>query len=145
MIRMNLNQLVDYMMKQGLGQTAAYFNGCANDSVTVNGWIEKDFVKRHIGEGSLWNEIQYWVTSHMETPKDFKFTFETEDEQVRAERTGHIESYDCVRMEVRDPQGGSVDFPVKNRESYERLLKQNEGYIVTVYPTVHSYDVQDYL
>lgn len=67
MIRMNLNQLVDFMMKQGLGQTAAYFRGCANDSVTVNGWIEKDFVKRHIGEGSLWNEIQYWVTSHMNT------------------------------------------------------------------------------
>lgn len=67
MIRMNLNQLVDYMMKQGLGQTAAYFRGCANDSVTVNGWIEKDFVKRHIGEGSLWKEVQCWVTSYIPT------------------------------------------------------------------------------
>lgn len=76
---------------------------------------------------------------------EFKFTFETEDEQFAAERTGYIESYDCVRMEVRHPQGGSTDFPVKNRESYETLLKQNEGYIVTVYPTVHSYDVYDYL
>ena len=76
---------------------------------------------------------------------DFKFTFQTEDEQFAAERTGYIEAYDCVRMEVKHPQGGSVDFPVKNRESYEELLKKNEGYIVTVYPTVHSYDIQDYL
>lgn len=76
---------------------------------------------------------------------DFKFTFETEAEQFAAERTGYIEAYDCVRMEVKHPQGGSVDFPVKNRESYETLLKQNAGHIVTVYPTVHSYDVYDYL
>ena len=76
---------------------------------------------------------------------DFKFTFQTEDEQFAAERTGYIEAYDCVRMEVKHPQGGSVDFPVKNRESYEELLKKNAGYIVTVYPTVHSYDVYDYL
>ena len=79
------------------------------------------------------------------TTLDYKFTFQTEAEQFAAERTGYIESYDCVRMEVRHPQGGSTDFPVKNRESYETLLKQNEGYIVTVYPTVHSYDVYDYL
>ena len=146
MIRMNLNQLVDYMMKQGLGQTAAYFSGCANDSVTVNGWIEKDFVKRHVGEGSLWNEIQYWVTSHMNTSDNFKFTFETEAEQRQAElQTGYIDSFDCVRMVVRHPHGGEIDFPVKNRESYLKLLGFHGDSVTEVYPTVHSYDVENYL
>jgi hypothetical protein len=77
--------------------------------------------------------------------QDFKFTFETQDEQFAAERTGYIDTYDCVRMEVKHPEGGSIDFPVKNRESYKRLLIQNEGYITKVYPTVHSYDMYDYL
>ena len=76
---------------------------------------------------------------------EFKFTFETEQEQCAAERTGYIDSYDCVRMEVRHPQGGSIDFPVKNRESYRKLLAFHSDSVVDVYPTVHSYDAQDYL
>lgn len=76
---------------------------------------------------------------------DFKFTFETEDDQFKAERTGYIESYDCVRMEVRHPQGGSIDFPVKNRESYQNLLALHGDSIAKVYQTEHSYDVYDYL
>lgn len=77
--------------------------------------------------------------------EQFNFTFQTEDEQFAAERTGYIESYDCVRMEIRYPdQLGTVDFPVKNRQDYERLLL-TDGCIIKVYPTVHSYDVQDYL
>ena len=80
------------------------------------------------------------------TTLDYKFTFETEDEQFAAERTGYIDAYDCVRMEVQYwPEGGSVDFPVKNRESFERLMEMHKGNIVKVYPTVHSYDVYDYL
>ena len=76
---------------------------------------------------------------------EFKFTFETEADQYAAERTGYIAEYDCVRMEVKAPQGGSIDFPVKNRESYKEMLEAHEGYILKVYPTVHSYDIQDYL
>ena len=79
------------------------------------------------------------------TLTEFKFTFETEQEQFEAERTGYIDAYDCVRMEVAHPGGGSVDFPVKNRESYERLLEMHVGNITKIYPTVHSYDIQDYL
>lgn len=79
------------------------------------------------------------------TTLDYKFTFETEDEQFQAERTGYIDAYDCVRMEVQHPNGGSVDFPVKNRESFERYLEMHVGYITKIYPTVHSYDVYDYL
>lgn len=78
--------------------------------------------------------------------QDFKFTFETEIDQDKAERIGYIEAYDCVRMEVR-PTGhlGSIDFPVKNRERFNRYLKVYEGQILNIYPTVHSYDIEDYL
>lgn len=79
------------------------------------------------------------------TLTQFKFTFETEQEQFEAERTGYIDAYDCVRMEVSHPDGGSVDFPVKNRESFDEYLALHWGQITKIYPTVHSYDVQDYL
>jgi hypothetical protein len=61
---MNLNQLVIFFSAINLTQTASYFKGCANDSVTVDGLIEYDFVKRHIGEGQLWREIQASVTTY---------------------------------------------------------------------------------
>jgi len=76
---------------------------------------------------------------------EFKFTFETEQEQYAAERTGYIAEYDCVRMEVKHSQGGSIDFPVKNREQYQKMLEVHGESIANVYPTVHSYDIQDYL
>lgn len=144
MTRMNLKQLVTFFDALLLTATASYFRGCANDSVTVDGWIEKDFVKRHVGEGMLWLEIQANVTSMVPMQEEFKFTFQTEDDQRAAELTGYIESYDCVRMEVRHPQGGSIDFPVKNRESYYKLLKFHGDSVVKVYQTEHSYDVYDY-
>jgi len=77
---------------------------------------------------------------------DFRFTFETEAEQRQAElQTGYIDSFDCVRMVVRHPQGGEIDFPVKNRESYLKLLGFHGDGVTEVYPTVHSYDVENYL
>ena len=81
--------------------------------------------------------------------QEFKFTFETEQEQWAAERTGYIPEYDCVRMEIQHlTEGGTIDFPVKNREEYNKMLEfwnNDELYnIVKVYPTVHSYDAQDY-
>ena len=79
------------------------------------------------------------------TTTQFKFTFETEQEQFDAERTGYIDAYDCVRMAVSHPNGGSVDFPVKNRESFDEYLEIHLGNITNIYPTVHSYDIQDYL
>jgi hypothetical protein len=65
MNRMNLAQLVAYFYSENLTQTASYFKGCANDSVTVDGLIELDFVKRHVGEGRLWREIQTNVTTYI--------------------------------------------------------------------------------
>ena len=140
--RMNLRQLVAFFNSKNLTASANYFQGCANDSVTLDGWIEEDFVKRHVGYGQTWKEVQANVTTIMQ--EEFKFTFETQDDQLVAELTGYIDSYDCVRMEVKDPQGGSIDFPVKNRESYYRLLTIHGNNIAKVYPTVHSYDIQDY-
>ena len=140
--RMNLRQLVAFFNSKNLTASANYFQGCAKDSVTLDGWIEEDFVKRHVGYGQTWKEVQANVTTIMQ--EEFKFTFETQDDQLAAEFTGYIDSYDCVRMEVKDPQGGSIDFPVKNRESYYRLLTIHGNNIVNVYPTVHSYDIQDY-
>jgi len=147
MTRMNLSQLVTFLSALNLNQTASYFKGHANDSVTVDGLIEAEFVNRHIGEGDLLREIQANVTSYLFTnePDEFKFTFETEDDQWNAEFTGYIESYDCVRMEVKK-HGMTQDFPVKNRASYKRLLNALAPHeIIRVYPTVHSYDRQDFL
>ena len=79
------------------------------------------------------------------TTTKFKFTFETEQEQFEAERTGYIDAYDCVRMEVKHPNGGSIDFPIKNLESFDEYLGLHWGNITNIYPTVHSYDIQDYL
>jgi len=139
---MNLRQLVAFFNSKNLTASANYFQGCAKDSVTLDGWIEEDFVKRHVGYGQTWKEVQANVTTIMQ--EEFKFTFETQDDQFAAELTGYIDSYDCVRMEVKDPQGGSIDFPVKNRESYYILLTIHGNNIAKVYPTVHNYDIQDY-
>ena len=47
---MALADVVGYFTHQNLKQTASYFAGCIHDSVTVDGWIEADFVRRHVGE-----------------------------------------------------------------------------------------------
>jgi len=63
--RMNLRQLVAFFNSKNLTASANYFQGCAKDSVTVDGLIELDFVKRHVGEGQLWREIQTNVTTYI--------------------------------------------------------------------------------
>jgi len=65
MNRMNLAQLVMFFAHNDLMQTAYYFIGCTNDSVTVDGLIDADFVKRHVGEGDLWRNIQANVTTYI--------------------------------------------------------------------------------
>jgi hypothetical protein len=62
---MNLTQLVEFLKEAELPVTANYFNGCAKDSVTVDGLIEAEFVKRHIGEGMLLRSIQANVTTYI--------------------------------------------------------------------------------
>lgn len=74
----------------------------------------------------------------------FNFTFETEEDLYRAERTGYIDAYDCVRIEVQHPNGGSVDFPVKSRDEYKLMMEMHKDSIVKIYPIMHSYDILDY-
>jgi hypothetical protein len=144
--RMHLGQLVEALNKFGFTQTSSYFKGCANDSVTVDGWIEKDYVVRHIGTGMLMKELECEVCTSIPVPEpEFKFTYETDAEYEAAQRTGYIESFDCVRVTIKHSQGGEIDFPVKSREELNKVLDFHGSSIYDVYPTVHSYDVQDYL
>lgn len=80
-----------------------------------------------------------------DSENDFKFTFETEAELWKAQATGYIDEYDCVRVEVKHAEGGSTDFPVKSREELANIIERHGSAIVKIYPTVHSYDVMDYL
>jgi len=79
--------------------------------------------------------------------QEYKFTFETEQDLFNAERTGYIDAYDCIRMEVRaiNSNGSIIDFPVKTQELFTKCLEIYDGNIIKIYPTVHSYDIQDYL
>jgi hypothetical protein len=60
--RMNLADIVSYFTKQNLNQTASYFAGCIHDNVTVDGWIDAEFVRQHIGEGMM-RKLQCEVTT----------------------------------------------------------------------------------
>ena len=152
MERLNLRQLVTYFSAQLMIETANHFKSLADSELVEEGWIEKDYVKQIVTRGQetsfTWRELQANVTTMVEMepkPEEFKFTFETEQEQFDAEFTGYIEAYDCVRMRVAK-HDSIQDFPVKNRESYNRLLEVlTPDQILKVYPTVHSYDLQDYL
>ncbi len=149
---MNLPQLVKALKNRRLNRTADFFESFKNDdTVTLDGiWIDKGMVERHIGPGQLMLNLEVEVTTwvecvHVETDLDFKFTFETEQEQFDAEFTGYIESYDCVRVELRHPNGGIIDYPVKNREALKKNIEFHGDSIVKIYQTEHSYDIQDYL
>ena len=76
---------------------------------------------------------------------NYKFTFETENDYFNAERTGHIDSFDIVRVAVKYPDECTVDFPIKSREEFEKFLNTTKGKIVEIYPAVHSYTFYDYL
>jgi hypothetical protein len=60
MERMNLKELVVALGKRGLGQTASYFMDFYGDKdYTVDKiWIDKSFVERHIGPGSLMQDLE---------------------------------------------------------------------------------------
>ena len=75
---------------------------------------------------------------------DHKFTFETNNQLMRAECRGYIPEYDIVRMVVKYTDGSTLDFPVKTLEEYHEMLKYHAGRIVEIYPAVHMYDIQDY-
>jgi hypothetical protein len=72
MNRLNLRQLVAFFNAQLLTATADFFKSYANDSVTVDGWIEEGFVKCHVifsgseDQYDFWREIKANVTTAIE-------------------------------------------------------------------------------
>jgi hypothetical protein len=82
---------------------------------------------------------------------NFKFTFDTDVELRRAEFTGHIESYDMVRICVkRLDNGNQVDYPLKSREDYFETVaslneRSNEYDMVEIYQDTHSFSMYDYI
>lgn len=73
----------------------------------------------------------------------YKFTFKTDAELFQAEATGYIESYDMVRMVVKN-DNGSADFPCKSEEDYHQCLKVHGANIQRVYQETHGFDINDY-
>ena len=79
MNRMNLAQLVNFLENNQMPSNADFFKSCANDSVTVDGLIEADFVKRHLVIGSeterstkLWREVRANVTTYIGCDMKFR-------------------------------------------------------------------------
>ena len=65
--RMELAKVVEYFANHGLTQTADYFRSYMNDPysrIVENGWIQKSFIRRHIGEELMRDlecEVLTWV------------------------------------------------------------------------------------
>jgi hypothetical protein len=141
---MNLKTVQQWLTKRGLGASADALNRF--DEYTVNGNIRcqvlKNFFENISPNGQLFRELECEVITYM---TEYPFTFETESELRQAEKTGYIDSYECVRIEVRHPLGGGVDYPVKSREEFIEVLSRVGKNIVKIYPTEHCYDYQDYL
>ena len=85
------------------------------------------------------------ISKQISKELDYKFTFETDADLIKAQQKGYISEYDIVRMVVKcDDNGSTVDFPVKSRQEYNELIKLNSNRIIEIYPAVHSYDIYDY-
>ena len=140
---MNLKKVQEWLTGRGLNAMAE--NLSSFEEYTVDGNLRtrviKDYFYNYSPNGELFKELQCDVITYMQ---DYKFTFETQQELWRAESSGYIPDYDCVRVEIRHPQGGGVDFPCKSREDFLRVMAERGHQIVKVYPTIHWYDWQDY-
>lgn len=78
---------------------------------------------------------------------NFKFTFETNNDYMEATKTGYIDSFDIVRVNVKYSDGCQVDFPVKSREEFNQLIdnaSKNGNEILEMYQAEHYYDVAEY-
>ena len=87
------------------------------------------------------------MKNHLPIP-DIKFTFETEEEYHGARSTGYIDTYDMARICRRDYKAYTVDYPVHSRESFIEEIKKyvdnEDAEFVKIYPSTHSYDINDY-
>lgn len=141
---MNLKKVQEWLTGRGL--TAMAENLSSFEEYAVDGNLRtrviKDYFYNYSPNGELFKELECDVVTYMQ---DYKFTFETQQELWRAESSGYIPDYDCVRVEIRHPQGGGVDFPCKSREDFLRVMADRGHQIVKVYPSVHWYEREDYL
>jgi hypothetical protein len=78
--------------------------------------------------------------------EDFNFTYKTDKEFQKARKRGYIESYNIVRINIKDDKS-SFDFPINSEEEFlllkDYLNAKQLNY--NVYSDVHSYDIQDYI
>lgn len=75
------------------------------------------------------------------------FTFKTDNDYHNARSSGYIDDYDIVRIEVKHPSGGGVDFATHSEEEYFEALdriKKSGAKIVRTYQDKMYYDINDY-
>lgn len=75
------------------------------------------------------------------------FTFKTDNDYHNARSSGYIDDYDVVRIEVKHPSGGGVDFATHSEEEYFEALdriKKSGSEIVKTYQDKMYYDINDY-
>lgn len=75
------------------------------------------------------------------------FTFKTDNDYHNARSSGYIDDYDIVRIEVKHPSGGGVDFATHSEEEYFEALKrirESGAEIVRTYQDKMYYDINDY-
>jgi hypothetical protein len=78
------------------------------------------------------------------TSKAFEFTFETKEERRNWEWQNELAAYDIVRVKVcYDKDGGSIDFPIKDREEFDYYMKwfQERGvHSLKIYEAKHCFE-----
>lgn len=75
------------------------------------------------------------------------FTFKTDNDYHNARSSGYIDDYDVVRIEVRHPSGGGLDFATHSEEEYFEALdriKKSGSEIIKTYQDKMFYDINDY-
>jgi hypothetical protein len=75
------------------------------------------------------------------------FTFKTDNEYHNARRSGYIDDYDIVRIEIKHPLGSRLDFATHSEEEYLEALdriKKSEAQIVRTYQDKMYYDINEY-
>ncbi|MEI6880462.1 MAG: hypothetical protein WCK82_03975 [Bacteroidota bacterium] len=81
--------------------------------------------------------------------KNMKFTFKTEAEYHRAQKSGRIEYYDIVRIVRKMKNGDEWDIPTHSEEGFNELMEKykNDPNIVETlcYEDVSYYDIEEYL
>ena len=73
----------------------------------------------------------------------FKFTFQTDQELLCKELQGNIDTFDIVRVTVKQPNGNTLDYPIKTKESLDNFflnLETSENEFLKMYPDKHGFE-----